>query len=199
MEEKANMNINKILPLSERRIEVLFEIYASKRDYLRSISVKLKINPSLCSRILKSLYAAGVLDKEQQGKEVFYSLTKDSEILLPLLERFHLERRTAKSKKLATLVKLVNERKDLTDDCRYIYIFGSYALGTETSKSDIDMFFVSDNKKLVARAVRELTIVLNKQVNAIVYSEQDFETKLASGDPLISSIVGNVKERLVVK
>jgi len=193
------MKLIEILPLSKRRLDVLFEIYSSKRDYLRSISSKLSINPSLCSRILKSLHSAKVLDREQQGKEVFYSLAKGSELLIPILEDFNLSIRTENSNKLDILIKLIRERKELMDACNYIYIFGSYAVGTETKESDIDVLFISNEKKIISRAVRELSILLSKQINAIVYSKREFNEKLKSRDPLVYSIVNAPKERLVVK
>ena len=45
------MNFLKILPLSKRRLDVLFEIYARGEDYLRNISKNLKMNPSLTFNI----------------------------------------------------------------------------------------------------------------------------------------------------
>ena len=193
------MDLHKILPLSKTRLRILFEVYASKRDYLRSIATKLSINPSLCSRILNSLHSAGVLSREPQGKEIFYSMVKGSELLIPLLEEFYLESRAAKSKKLATLVKLLRERKDVFEQCSHVYVFGSYAAGSETKKSDMDVLFVSNNRKSVAKAVREFSILINEQINALVYTEREFEKKLDSKEPLVYSIVNNPKERLIVK
>ena len=46
------MNILKLLPLNKGSLDVLFEIYAEGEDYLRSISKKLKMNPSLVFNIL---------------------------------------------------------------------------------------------------------------------------------------------------
>ncbi len=184
--------------LSKRRLELLFEIYAAKRDYLHSLAAKLKMNPSLCFRMLNSLHSAGILNKEKQGKEIFYSLAKESLLLVPILEEFYLNGRTSGSKTLFNLVKLIREREELKE-CRYILIFGSYALGTETKKSDIDILFVSDSKKMVARVVRELSILLHKQINALVYSEKEFTEKMSKKDPLVCSIVENPRERLKVK
>ena len=71
------MSFIKILPLSRRRLDVLFEIYAEKEDYLRNISNKLKMNPSLTFRILNRLYDAGFLIKRRIGKEIHQAFEKD--------------------------------------------------------------------------------------------------------------------------
>ena len=93
------MNFLKLLPLSKGKMDVLLEIYA-ETDYLRSISKKLGINPSYAFILLHQLHDAQVLVQKKKGKEVEYSLNKnrDYNLLVNLLEEYHLEKVMEKSK-----------------------------------------------------------------------------------------------------
>ncbi len=88
------MNFLKLLPLSKRRLDVLLEIYTAKEDYLRSISKKLKMSPSLTFHILNKLHHSQFIVKRKTGKEIQYTLNKnrDYDLLLKLLEEYHLEK-----------------------------------------------------------------------------------------------------------
>src|SRR3989338_6211472 len=122
------MNFLKILPLSKGRLDVLFEIYAEGEDYLRNISKKLKMNPSLAFNILNRLYDSKFIIKKKIGREVQYSLNKnrDYEILAGLLEEYHFEKIIDKSKALKTAINLLINNKELMKSSYKIYLFGSY-------------------------------------------------------------------------
>ena len=72
-----------------------------------------------------------------------------------------MDKRAQHSKKLGNLIKLIREQRELIDSSDYIYVFGSYAIGSETKESDIDLLFISSNKKLIVGVIRELSILLN--------------------------------------
>ncbi len=195
------MNFLKILPLSKGRLEVLFEIYAAGDDYLRSISKKLKMNPSLTFNILNKLYESQFVVKEKVGKEVQYSLHKnrDYELLVRLLEEYHLETIIAKSKYLKAMVNLLMSNKELIASSEKIYLFGSYAGGDYTSESDIDLLFVNEKRKLVGKACREISVVIGKSLNPLIYTKKKFEFDLSQQEPLLSSIVYQIKNRIIIQ
>lgn len=195
------MNFLKILPLSKSRLDVLFEIYSEENDYLRNISKKLDMNPSLAFNILNKLYDSGFIIKKKIGKEVQYSLNKnrDYEILIKLLEEYYLEKTVYKSNKLKTLINLIMNNKELINSSYKIYLFGSYVMGDFNEKSDIDILFVNKDKKLVGKACREMSLVIGNDINPLIYTKEKFKSDLSEKELLLDSIINNAKNRIILK
>ena len=195
------MNFLQILPLTRGRLDILLEIYLEKEDYLRNISKKLKINPSQTFQILNKLYGAKFIRKRKIGKEVLYSLDKnrDYKILIKILEEYHLEKTVEISKNLKTVFNLLINNRELIDSSEKILIFGSYVSGSPTKKSDIDILFINENKKLVGKSCREISLITGKDLNPLIYTKEKFNSDLEKNEPLLSSIVDNFKNRIVVK
>lgn len=194
------MNFLHLLPLSKGKMEVLLEIYAGQ-DYLRSISKKLHMNPSYTFILLHQLHDAKVIVQKKRGKEVEYFLNqnRDYSLLVQLLEEYHLEKIIEKSKILKVLINLIINNKELMNSCHNIYLFGSYVSGDYTEESDIDILGVTENRKLVGKTCREISIIVGKELSPLIYTPKKFKSDLAASEPLLSSIVNNVKNRVVVK
>ncbi|MBI2129694.1 nucleotidyltransferase domain-containing protein [Candidatus Woesearchaeota archaeon] len=195
------MNLSKILPLSKSRLDVMFEIYAEGEDYLRNISKKLKMNPSLVFNILKKLYASKIIIKKNKGKEIQYSLDKnrDYKLLMQLLEEYHFEKVIDKSEILKTVINWLINNKELINSSYRIYLFGSYVSGHPTEKSDIDILFVNEDRKLVGKICREISVVAGVNLNPLIYTKKKFKVELSQKEPLLSSIVDNIGNRAVIK
>lgn len=195
------MNFSKLLPLSKRRLDVLFEIYAEGRDYLRSISKKLNMNPSLTFNILNKLHNSQFIVRKKIGKEIQYSLNKnrDYKLLVKLLEEYHLEKAINRSKTLKAMINLLINNKALIKSSSKIYLFGSYVLGNYGKESDIDLLFVNENRKLVGKTCREISVVIGKNINPLIYTKKKFKADLSKQDPLLNSIVKQIKNRTIIK
>jgi len=195
------MNFLKILPLSERRLDVLFEIYVNGEDYLRSISKKLKMNPSLTFNILKKLYVSKFIVKRKQGKEILYSLNKnrDYEFLVKFLEEYYLEKVIEKSKTLNSVVNLLINNKEVMNSSYKIYLFGSYILGDRKKESDIDILFVNEDQKLISKTCREISVIVEKDLNPLIYTKKKFKEELIKKEVLLDSVVKNVRNRVILK
>ena len=195
------MNFLKILPLSKARLDVLFEIYVENEDYLRNISQKLKMNPSLTFNVLNKLHESNFVIKQKIGKEVQYSLSKnrDYDLLTRLLEEYHLEKVIAKSKPLKVMINLLMSNIELIKSSEHIYLFGSYVLGNYTAESDIDILFVNKDRTVVGKTCREISIVIGKNLNPLVYTKAGFRSDLSKQEPLLSSIIKNKKNRVIIR
>src|SRR3989344_1600407 len=189
------MNFLKILPLGERRLAVLFEIYAEREDYLRNISKKLRMNPSLTFNILNKLHHSQFIVKRKLGKEVQYSLSlnRDHQLLVKLLEEYHLEHVIGRQKTLQTMVNLLINNEELMKSSSKIYLFGSYVLGNYTKESDIDILFVNEDRNLVGKSCREISVVIGIDLNPLIYTKKKFGLELKNKEPLLSSVVNNIK------
>jgi len=195
------MNFLNILPLSERRLDVLFEIYSEKENYLRKLSRKLKMNPSLTFKILKKLYQANFILRREVGKEIQYSLNnnRDYNILIKLLEEYYFEKAINKSRALKTAINLLINNKELMNSSYKIYLFGSYVLGNNNKESDIDILFVNEKRKLVGKTCREISMIVGKNINPLIYTKKKFKSDLVKQEPLLNSIVNNIKNRMIIK
>ncbi len=188
------MNLSAIMP--RRKLDVLFEIYAEGQDYLRNISKRLKMNPSLAYKILGRLYDSQFLVKKRIGKEVQYSLNKnrDYDIIVRLLEEYHLEK-----KELKTVLNMLISNRELVSSSYKIFIFGSHVTGDFDDESDIDILFVNEDRKLVGKACREMSVVLGKNISPLIYTRKKFKSDLSKREPMLASIVNNIGNRVVVK
>lgn len=77
-----------------------------------------------------------------------------------------------------------------------IILFGSYAWGTPTEDSDVDLFIVKDTKKNIFERNREVgKIIFGSMIaiDALVYTPEQLERRDEMGDPFVRKIIGNGK------
>ncbi|MBU0460509.1 MAG: nucleotidyltransferase domain-containing protein [Nanoarchaeota archaeon] len=191
------MNLLKILPLNETKLKILLEIYSAGEDYLRSIEKKTGINPSLLHRVLKQLEKSGVVSKEKKGKENYYSLSKEK-FLINLIEKYHLDV-AKKSKEVEILLKLLLNNKNILSKCKNVYLFGSFVAGGVTKNSDLDILFLSNSRKEIIKWCREASLIVGREINPLIYTSDKFKSELRKKEPLLTSIVSKIKNRVIVK
>ena len=114
-------------------------------NHLRQIAKDLKINHMTIKRALDALIRENVLDVEKKGKNNTYSIKKTLEAHnFTFMAEIH------------KFGKLIKEHPELKQDLKelrklpanLIIIFGSYAKGIETDKSDIDVYIETTSNKI---------------------------------------------------
>lgn len=72
-------------------------------------------------------------------------------------------------------------------------VFGSEAAGTATLDSDVDVLIVGDSvdERTLFHRTSDLTLLLGRQVNAVVYSLRDIATLLASARPFLQTVLAS--------
>lgn len=123
-----------------QKVLSLFVKFSDKEFYERQIARKLGIGYSSANGALNELYSDGVLKRRREGKMYFYSVDLSSPIVLEL-------------KKLVNLLLIEPLVEELKKVSSRIILYGSCAQGTDTSKSDLDLFIVSNIKNKVLEAV----------------------------------------------
>jgi len=119
-----------------QKVLSLFAKFSDKEFYERQVARKLGIGYSSANGALNDLYSAGVLKRRREGKMFFYSVDHSSPIVLEL-------------KKLVNLLLIEPLIEELKKSSSRIILYGSCAKGTDTSKSDLDLFVVSNDKDRV--------------------------------------------------
>jgi len=128
-----------LIKTPEQKILSLFAMNPDRPFYVREVSKKLRISLGAAHAALIYLEKAGILEQERVGKTKLYRLRGPS----PVIRSFRV------LNTLSILEPLVEAIKDMA---RQIILFGSYADGTFTPSSDLDLFIVSGEKaKILAK------------------------------------------------
>ena len=97
------------------------------------------------------------------------------------------------------MVNLLINNEELMKSSSKIYLFGSYVLGNYTKESDIDILFVNEDRNLVGKSCREISVVIGIDLNPLIYTKKKFGLELKNKEPLLSSVVNNIKNRVIIK
>lgn len=99
-----------------------------------------------------------------------------------------------KDKRLRKLILEIVDRIKKEYDPEKIILYGSYAYGTPTEESDIDLFIVKDtDKRRVDRFVEVDRLIYNPNlkisVSPLVYTPKEVEERLLLGDDFVTEIL----------
>jgi len=141
-----------LIRTAEQKILSLFVANPDKSFYGREISKKLNISLGATSNALRLFKKKGILVSEKKGKTSLYTLRSSN----PYLDYFKI------LNSLLILEPLIEKLKIIS---KQIILYGSYATGTFTSDSDVDLFIVSEKREEVLKIIDKFTSkkVLNIQ------------------------------------
>jgi len=127
--------------------------------YCREIAKALSISLGRTSQILKKLTKRNLLKTEKKGRMIFYSANmsnpeiKEFKVYINVLE----------------LNPLIQKIKDYSDK---IILYGSCAEGTDTEKSDIDLFILTGEKEKVMNEIRKFKI--DRKIVPVIMDSMEF-------------------------
>ena len=158
----------KIIDLLARNRERKFTI--------REIALSLKEYYSFVHRIVNALANQGVIQKEKAGKAYLCSLNAQNEKARALLALSEIERKGewyASHKEL----KLILEDFviSIPSGVHSIILFGSYAKGSATKESDIDILLITESKSGIDKVIRDIYAKYGKEIHTIIMTEEDFK------------------------
>ena len=99
-------------------------------------------------------------------------------------------------------MKLINEIKDTISknfDPEKIILFGSYAYGRPSEKSDIDLLIIKElpenkireNRFYIRALLRNIILNYKKDIDILLYRKKDIEKRINLGDLFIKDIYEN--------
>ena len=137
-----------------------------KENYLRQIARDLKTNHMTIKRVLNQLLKEKVVDVREEGKNNVYSIkiTLEAESMVYRAEHYKFTKLLRKHPELKLNIKSLKKLP-----VNLIIIFGSYAIGREKDKSDIDIYIETENRKIKEAA---LNINENFSVKIGKYSKE---------------------------
>jgi len=155
----------------------------TKTYYIRELSRKLKIPYSVLYKEVKNLVEVGIVKLEKKGKICLIALNKD---ILYLQELRMIMIKTA------ALGEFLKESLEKFKGIKYALIFGSFASGKVKERSDVDLLIIgSINEEELAMKISEIEKEIGREINYIVWDEEEFRTKARQKHRVLVEIVRN--------
>jgi len=188
--------IRKLLPLTENKLRILLYIYEKKETHLQEIAKNLRIHPYSLQKTIKSLKS--VLEERKAGRTLLLSLDKKMPDYFDLLSTIEDYKLKAENKILKLLIKNLQEFFSKDKNILSCLVFGSYAREAVKESSDIDLLFIVKKKdKELLKRCSQLSTLLGKEINPLVFDERQFKEVLGIKEPAIASLL-EPSQRLIV-
>jgi len=127
-----------------QKILSLLAKFADQEFYEREVARKLGISTGSANRALNELYSTGAVKRRREGKMYFYSIDSSNAAFTEF-------------KKMVTLLLIEPLVEELKKMSSRIILYGSCALGTDNSDSDLDLFIVANSKEEVSNVINGFT------------------------------------------
>ena len=161
----------------ELKIVDLLARNAERKYTINGIARALKGHYSLVHRTVKKMLEEGVIAKENAGKAHLCSLNFANEKSLMLIQLSEIERKNElfnSNKELKLILEDFVKSAETQLHAISIVLFGSYAKGEATKKSDIDILLVRQKKAGVDKVMKEMYAKYGKEINVIAVTPKEF-------------------------
>ena len=123
-----------------QKVLSLLAKFSDQEFYEREVARKLGISTGSANRAFNELYSTGAVKRRREGKMYFYSIDSSNAAFTEF-------------KKLVSLLLIEPLVEELKKTSSRIILYGSCALGTDNSESDLDLFVVANNKEDVSNVI----------------------------------------------
>lgn len=159
-------------------LKLLF-LNSTKEFHMNDIARRVEIAPSTVSKEMPQLQTIGLVSRRVQGPLVFYKINKTNVIF-------------SEMKRIFLKFEMFDEilSKDLMDkDIKYALIYGSFAKGTESETSDIDLLVVGNiEEDSLLKMILKTERTSGREINFILWTEDDLLARIKQKIPLIREI-----------
>lgn len=143
----------------------------------------------LAQRELKRLERAGLISREQRGRQVEYRTNTAHPAFAGL--RMALLSTLGLGERLRTALRPVAGMS-------LAFIFGSVAEGTERSDSDLDLFVVGEmGLRAISEKVMPALRDVGKEPNIVTLTEEELRERVSANDNFVNAVIGGPKVWLV--
>jgi predicted nucleotidyltransferase len=170
---------------SRVKLLTLFLLNPGKRYYVREVERLTKENINSIRRELKNLETIGLLKSERRGNQIYYNVNEAMSIY-PELRDIFLKTQGA----VETLKEKISDLKGVNT----AFIYGSYAKGEAGPDSDIDIIIIGRvNEDDLIMKIRDVEKRLNREINYVLYTPPELQTRKAKKDPFIKNVLNDEK------
>ena len=147
-----------IIATNNQRVLSFLAKFSDKEFYERQVARRLGISYGSANRALNELFSTGAVTRRREGKMYFYSIDSSTAAVIEFKKMIN----------IMLIEPLVEELKKMSSR---IVLYGSCALGTDTSESDLDLFVVSNSKEDVSNVISNLKFPMgyeNIHIQAVI-------------------------------
>jgi predicted nucleotidyltransferase len=168
-----------------RVLAALF-LHPERALHVRELARMAGVSPGSLHRELRGLSDAGLLMRNEVGRQVHYRANDRS----PVFDEI-----AGLLRKTAGIADVMRDALSaLGEAVTLAFIYGSVASGTETPRSDIDVMVLgSAGFADVAMALADAQSVLGREINPTPMAVAEFEEKLKKGDGFATGIAVGAK------
>lgn len=159
-----------------------------ERFYLREILRTIGGGTGAVQRELKQLVEAGLVVREREGHQVYFSANRESAIF-PELQGIVQKTAGVTEVLRASLAPVLRG-----DRVAVAFVYGSVARGEQTARSDVDLMVVGDVTLAdLVPLIRVAERKLGREVNPSVYPVKEFTAGLKRGTHFLKRVVAGPK------
>jgi predicted nucleotidyltransferase len=164
--------------------------HPDERFYVRQLTQLIGEDSANLSRELIRLANMGILTCRREGRQKYYQVSRDCPVF-PELRGL-----AVKTFGMGDLLR--DALRPLSARVRAAFLFGSFATGSQTAQSDVDLMIVGDvSLGEVAGALRNAEAALAREVNPSVYPAKEFRAKARAGHHFITEVLKSEKIFLI--
>jgi predicted nucleotidyltransferase len=172
-----------------RKILNLFFLSPHETLYVNEMSRRLGLDKRNLVKKLHELDHIGILKSEKRGNLKLYGVNPE----FPLYREY----RKIVLKTIGLEERLKRIMREISG-VKEAYIYGSYALDAMSAHSDLDLLIVGNHEiKALQKKIILLQREINREVNSVNMSEEEFRTRMESKDPFLSGIFRRETIRLI--
>ncbi len=171
---------------ARRSILALLYTRTDEQFYLRRIVRETGIGLGPAQRELKLLTAAGIIERQDRDRQVYYQANANCPVFTELKSLIT---------KTVGLVDVVRSSlAPISGRIKAAFIYGSFASGSEKQSSDIDLMIVGAvTFAEISGALSLAQKKLQREINSAVYSSREFRRRFKEEDHFIRSLMDDAK------
>ncbi len=190
----AGTKINKLgttlFGKTRRAVLALLYSHPDESFYLRQLARMTAVGMGSLQRELKQLSEAGIIQRSEIGRQIFFKANPDCPI--------YPELRDLIIKTFGVADVLRQALAPLADTILVAFIFGSMVSGEINQSSDLDVMVIGDISFAdVVSALSPVQEVLSREINPAVYPPGEFKEKLSADQHFIKSVLSSPKIFLI--
>ena len=161
---------NKLL---ENELKILSSFFPEGKEItLKIIQERSKLSYEPVHRIIKQLIDKKLVIEKKFGKTLVYSLDFTKEKIKISFILYADEKKEKFEGRDGNIYRALSKIKD--GDIDFLAIFGSYAKGVPTKKSDVDVLCISSNKNKTEYEIKALRYETNLEFTPVLMSKTEF-------------------------
>ena len=169
--------------------QALLSLFFTRPDqafYYQETVRLVELSKGTVYRELKRMHGAGILTRTRQGNQVYYQANPDCPVYRELIGLI--------TKTAGVADVLAAALGALVEKIKVAFIFGSFAKGEPSSRSDVDVMIIGDVKfGDMVSAIAPAQSKLAREINPVVYPPKEFQGKLAADHTFLSNVINGPK------